>query len=1414
MPKSKYPQQLDTSIEIPPVRDNILEVGSDVINSLRSAIFNIEKVLGINPQGAVGNSVSERLNKALDGNGNIKPDALSKSNLLTGPIIDSDVSRVAGIKEEKLRLDFPTRLLQSEISGLNSTVEGMVSRLELMATELAIHTNQNAINRHPATAISIADYTSTPSDLAVNNISNGSVSNLFHSIFDSHINYTGLNISQDNNSHSADQVYFDNSAVSLYISSDDVQSVLEEVVDGITNAEKIHQDIMHSNGILRIDNISSSDDSFAAEVLFENVSVSFIKQDASSLYFTTILINDSIDATNLNINKSDILKIYSPANSEAEYTGNYEVVSYTTSGGLLTTITILGTFNVNSDLQTVANLSRKIKDSTNITSLLVSPRETPNLTSCKTAQVCHPNSTRAISSGINPLELSSTKKYIDISINNGSAVTIDLLYNGGAYQNIDTIVSSINKQCSENGYNFLAYRLDKEGSPSELVIACNIPDYDTEKYTIKISRSTDDGIDAAGFAYVEDLSLSAKFGSRYFILGKAYSGLGIKVDTKLFNFVTGSNIINSGASGVNMITSGVKPNDIIIITGDLNTSNNLSLLVTDVFEDYLIVSNSQLPSGFYSENTDDARFRIFKNIISFENATFDEVNSSTGSTLFDVLMDKNQNVFIDKRFEYTSQVAGSESKISLIDFYGEISSKQFSLDIIKNTNYISLSLDGGELVDVYGENNYVWVNSGADAVSLKFYIPDYSLFTVDSNTIFYGFEGVSNFSNLLVSRIPYDNYIGRIVGGASSGVSLYKLPRGTVGPKDISSEAIEEIISTPRSELRSNGVIYGLEITNAINSGGLYSFDLQPGICYVSGKRLVIPGKSNLITNIDPGANDKIFIAIDYFGNVSIEISTPTCSAPFEGKFVCILAAIEFSSSNLYITDLRLFVNDLDLKLLNSITVSPQPGMGHFSDFGKAVKYARKFSEMFPRAGVPNIHLKSGVHNITVEFDNSTITYATWLAQGISTLSEEVANVLYGSGLVLDFPITISGEGDSSELKIRNKYTFSDITYIYKGTLAVYGNGYTYYTVPLSKFNSGFIKLNDFKMNNSRIVLADMNIKSGSDNLNFGIEIQNIIFDQLNYESPNPLDTAFTKFRSIDIVEISDATNNKGNIQIDNCKFIVEETEISGSAILISSAARTKNLSITNNKLINAGAGTSLISADIVSFTNADQGANIILLGNTSLGNTLSSDASRPSIYSGTSGWSDRISKSLVVGKDISSGGEYYYQSSKEISKLYLFNKTDSITEFIGSSAGASLASDSVTTSDASYTFYITVVSLDPASYFSVPLDSVIGGCKIKTITVGVGPIASVGVTIELSYIDSIASTKNTSYTGTATTPGIISTGSITTATFNISSSNILLNSSRLNYLKINHNHGSAVKFYYVKITYEFTSISDALGIE
>ena len=132
MPKTKYPNQIDTSVELPTVRDNITEIGSDVLNSFKSALLAIEKTLGINPHGSTGNTVASRLNQSLDSSGNLLPEALTLVGVLTGPITNNEVADHAAIKESKIDLNFPTLIGFSGFSsGSILSISSSFSRLAL-----------------------------------------------------------------------------------------------------------------------------------------------------------------------------------------------------------------------------------------------------------------------------------------------------------------------------------------------------------------------------------------------------------------------------------------------------------------------------------------------------------------------------------------------------------------------------------------------------------------------------------------------------------------------------------------------------------------------------------------------------------------------------------------------------------------------------------------------------------------------------------------------------------------------------------------------------------------------------------------------------------------------------------------------------------------------------------------------------------------------------------------------------------------------------------------------------------------------------------------------------------------------------------------------------------------------------------
>jgi hypothetical protein len=1245
MPKSKYPQKLDSSVEIPPVRDNVLEVGSDAINSLRSAIFNIERVLGINPQGATGNSVSERLSRSLDGNGNLKTDALDRINVLTGPIIDSNVSRVAAIRESKLKLDFPTTLLQDEISILNTSIQGLVDQAEELSVALAIHINANALNRHPSTAISVASHTSIGSDVSIQDIEAGSIQSTFENVFNSHINYTGTNISEDNNSHLASQVYFNNEEVSAVISASDVQEAIVDLSNAALNSQIDHQQMQHSNGILKSGIIDSATTSKVGNVLAEDISISFSKTSGASSDLTIVQINDSIPVGDFNLEKSDILTISDDSDASLLYSGSYEIESFVLIGDNIDTINIFGTFEAASTSLSFGRISKNTKSPTNPASLLLAVREEADLTSARSVQVCNPNSVKVVSAGIRPMEITTSNRFIDVALDDDTAVTIDI-YNGDvSKQSIDSAVSRINEQCAEEAYLFLAYRVDNPGQSSELTIAHNLPDELDDLHTITISRASDGGIDAAGFTSIEDVEVSSEFGTQYYINGSSYEGLSVILDSLELSFSSSSLVVNSSASGLDFLQAGIKIDGLLSITDSPDPTDDGTYLIRGVSETQIILDSGQLPSGFTGSSEDATRFRVFSNVASFTDIVFCEISGTFGSVLADVFLSADRQVFLDKRFEYSAEILSASSMITLVDFDGDISNLEFQLNINGGTDLVTISLDGGDELEVRGNNNYFWINSGSRNTKLKFIIPSVSdlnthITTLGSDIVMslFGFEGANPDSNILISRVPFDNFNGRVGGGPKTARTFPIAHKGNISLNEISDDVELALSRLPINDLRANGVVYGLEVSNEITTTDLYTFDISRGVCYINGRRVEVEPQTVIITDINSISVDKIFIAITEDGTIKVEPATPGCQAPMLVRENCILASIEFDSVSLFNIDLRLFINDLDLKLLNSISVSPEPGMGHFSEFGKAVKYSKRFSQLFPGAGTPTIHLKSGTFNVALEIDNSGITFADWSALPSSTKNTEIFDAAILKGLVIDFPVNIIGEGDSSILSIRSGYTFSDVSYDFRGILSVPGGGFLTNTNPLDPFSSGFITFRDFKMDNCRFLFPDLIINDGADDLIFGIDIDNVTIDTRGFTS-NPLDSTIGPIM-ISLVEVDDTAFDKGNLSVRNCKFIVDSAMSNKFIVRIDAADRIKNLNFTDNRLMNATAANAvaMFSVDIFSFVTADSGSNIELKGNTATSSLLTTDADRSYIIDGTAGWGDRIGRGLNIGGNLDVG--------------------------------------------------------------------------------------------------------------------------------------------------------------------------------
>ncbi len=158
---SNFPSSLDDDSTLPPINDNLTEMGGSAINALRDATFAIEENLGLTLIGST-NSLSTRLDVSLQPDGTIKSSALTSLGLVTLPITNSQISNTAAIAESKLALDYTTTTLHNEVLSVNTNANTALGWINTTGTQLAPHIAGSSFN-HFLKDISVAP--SSPSYL-------------------------------------------------------------------------------------------------------------------------------------------------------------------------------------------------------------------------------------------------------------------------------------------------------------------------------------------------------------------------------------------------------------------------------------------------------------------------------------------------------------------------------------------------------------------------------------------------------------------------------------------------------------------------------------------------------------------------------------------------------------------------------------------------------------------------------------------------------------------------------------------------------------------------------------------------------------------------------------------------------------------------------------------------------------------------------------------------------------------------------------------------------------------------------------------------------------------------------------------------------------------------------------------------
>jgi len=1040
MSKSKYPNKLDTSVEIPVIRDNITEIGSDVLNSFRSAIFQIEQTLGVNPQGSAGNTVATRLGNALDEEGNIKKSALDIANILSGPVTNSDVSKVAAISESKLRLDFPTQVLEDQISIIDSRIDNFIQALEELSAILSAHVHPDATNRHYAQAVFVKDSATVASAAASVSLQAGTLQEVLEKIYNSHVNYTGDNISETNNSHTAGQVFYDKTGTSDVIFSDSVQGAIEDLVEieskGIRNANLN----FNSNGIIRTGSVyDANEGTSAGSTLVSAASVNYTGPTEKSTE-EIMFITPQEDL--YGVRRYDTLTLFDSLLPEDDK--EYIIADVTKDvDDKIESVTVFGGPTGDSKSGVSAVITRNIYRPYNENALNCCVRPRYLKTNTPDIFVANPDSATAISYGIRPSEITELLNMLAIDID-GNEVEIDVydpVIGATGQQTINSIVNMINSAAVSDRLGVMAYKVRSLGC-YELAIAHVLPNRSGGKNrTITIKEAAaNDCSEQIGLQYLVDTEIEGSTGNSHHINGYLLSGFGgiIELNSESVSLSTGTSNVDLNSEDESFYKMGVRAGDLAIINDAIDSSDNGTYRIKNVFPDSIALDHSDYT--FADSLDENSSFAIMRASAPVGEMEFDEIGSN-GSILFDVFTTEDGDVFYDKRMLVNGQASESTFEAVVID-----ASKGFIVDgdvaTINFTDgpvYVTLTDPNSNTSDpvFVGASGRYKIRSadGMSFVVIDVWTRASGELSVPVAVELTGFAEPAS-SVLHLCRGAYSTNLGMVLGHRSGSALLGGLAEdigvpalidkrstGTVDHTIIGESVLERYIQGPRNELRGCGIIRGMNLESIVDNGdGTFSAKVNPGVAVVNGIRHEFFGAQDLILE----HSGSFYIAFSAEGCLVSGVETTNGLSPFSNQSVAHIAKYQLSSAS--ILDLRLFIDHMDYKAIGDIVVANDQRFGHFTDIKAAVDYSREFSKMFPEMSAPSVLIKEGTFyvsaTINLDFDIkvSGSGPGTMIVRH-SSYHPDAANAKYFENSIFEIG---AFSGDS----IEGGVTISDLTYL------------------------------------------------------------------------------------------------------------------------------------------------------------------------------------------------------------------------------------------------------------------------------------------------------------------------------------------------------------------------------------------------
>lgn len=297
---SNFPISIDDDISLPIVNDDITEVGSDAINALRDAVFNIETEIGLGSSGS-SDSLASRLGISINADGTIKPSALTSIGLVTLPISDSQISTSAQIKESKLLLDFGTSVLNNKLVTQQSSLDNLLAFTQGTGSKIESHIDGSSYKHtlsHIDVALSSNNYLRNKNALLRDNTNSYALINDINNSLISHEKSNGSTgqVPPTNYGHVASGIYLNTASFSFVPqTSTDLQQFAQFIDNSNIFILGTRIQSLYSNGISRTARSSVLNNSAKGQsIVSDTTAITYLLNSAASAPVDNIDTGDDI----------------------------------------------------------------------------------------------------------------------------------------------------------------------------------------------------------------------------------------------------------------------------------------------------------------------------------------------------------------------------------------------------------------------------------------------------------------------------------------------------------------------------------------------------------------------------------------------------------------------------------------------------------------------------------------------------------------------------------------------------------------------------------------------------------------------------------------------------------------------------------------------------------------------------------------------------------------------------------------------------------------------------------------------------------------------------------------------------------------------------------------------------------------